>query len=118
DAERRSRRTAHPSTSVAWSHRPAMAWTARAEQSPGVSTLRSGGSRCHRPGMPNYLVESYLADSPAAVEQSRQRAVRTAELGQGVRYVRTTFLPDDETVLHVFEAPSPEAITRAGSLAG
>ena len=68
--------------------------------------------------MPNYLVESYLANSPAAVEHARQRALRTAELGDGVRYVRTTFLPDDETVLHVFEAPSPEAITRAGSLAG
>ena len=67
--------------------------------------------------MPNYLVESYLADSPAAVEQARQRALRTAELGQGVRYVRTTFLPEDETVLHVFEAPSAEALTRAGMLA-
>src|SRR5206468_9500483 len=67
--------------------------------------------------MPNYLVESYLADSPAAVEQARQRALRTAELGDGVRYVRTTFLPEDETVLHVFEAPSADALTRAGRLA-
>jgi len=26
-----------------------------------------------------------------------------------IRYVRTTFLPGDETILHVFEAPSAEA---------
>ena len=67
--------------------------------------------------MPNYLVESYLANSPAAVEHARQRALRTAELGEAVRYLRTTFLPEDETVLHVFEAPSAEALTRAGQLA-
>jgi hypothetical protein len=34
-----------------------------------------------------------------------------------VRYVRTTFLPGDETVLHVFEAPSAGALARAGRLA-
>jgi hypothetical protein len=67
--------------------------------------------------MPNYLVESYLADSAAAVEQARERARRAAELGEGVRYIRTTFLPEDETVLHVFEARSLEALTHAGRLA-
>jgi hypothetical protein len=67
--------------------------------------------------MPNYLVESYLADSAAAVEQARERARRAAELGEGVRYIRTTFLPEDETVLHVFEARSLEALTSAGRLA-
>ena len=37
-----------------------------------------------------------------------------AELeGAGVRYVRTTFLPGDETVLHLFEASSSEALVRA-----
>ncbi len=64
--------------------------------------------------MPNYLVESYLADSPNAVEEARKRAERAADVGSGVRYLRTTFLPGDETVLHVFEAPSAEALDEAG----
>ncbi len=58
--------------------------------------------------MPSYLVESYLADSETALENARGRARRTAELGAGVRYVRTTFLPGDETILHLFEAPSAD----------
>ena len=67
--------------------------------------------------MPTYLVESYAADSPAALEEARARAQLTAELGQGVRYVRAAFLPGDETLLHVFEAPSAEALGQAGELA-
>jgi hypothetical protein len=58
-----------------------------------------------------YLVESYAASG--AVEEQHERAIRTAELGTGVRYVRTTFLPAEETVLHVFEATSPEALREA-----
>ncbi len=62
--------------------------------------------------MPSYLVESYAAD--AGVADARARARRAAEVGAGVRYVRTTFLPGDETVFHVFEAPSIEALREAG----
>ena len=65
--------------------------------------------------MPRYVVESYATGQE--VEQARERARRAAELDPGVRYVRTTFLPGDETVLHVFEAPSAEALDRAGRLA-
>ncbi len=64
--------------------------------------------------MPSYLVESYLPATPAAVETARAQARRTAELGTGVRYVRTTFLPGDETILHLFEAPSAAALDEAG----
>ena len=64
--------------------------------------------------MPSYLVESYLADSPNAVEEARERAERAADFGADVRHLRTTFLPGDETVLHVFEAPSAEALDEAG----
>jgi hypothetical protein len=67
--------------------------------------------------MPNYLVESYVADSPAALEEARRRARRTAELGSSVRYLRTTFLPGDETVMHLFEAPSADAVEQAGQAA-
>lgn len=62
--------------------------------------------------MPSYLVESYAAND--GVEDARKRARVAAELEAGVRYVRTTFLPEDETVFHLFEAPSLEALRRAG----
>jgi hypothetical protein len=63
--------------------------------------------------MPSYLVESYGA-GPAAVDDARERARLAAELGDGVRYLRTTFLPGDETILHLFEAPSASAVDEAG----
>jgi hypothetical protein len=47
----------------------------------------------------------------------REQAERAALLGWGVRHVRTTFLPADEVALHLFEAPSLAALTRAGRLA-
>jgi hypothetical protein len=62
--------------------------------------------------MPRFLVESYTSGS--AVSASRERALLTARLGSGVTYVRSTFLPGDETVMHVFEAPSAEALGEAG----
>jgi len=31
-----------------------------------------------------------------------------------VRYIRTTFLPDDETLVHLFETPSVEVLDDAG----
>jgi len=65
--------------------------------------------------MPRYLVESYAAKG--VVDDQRERARRTAELGDGIRYLRTTYLPTDETVLHLFVAPSAEALDRAGRLA-
>jgi hypothetical protein len=61
--------------------------------------------------MQSYLVESYAANS--RVEDQRERAQLAAEVGTGVRYIRTTFLPDDETLLHVFEAESAEAVREA-----
>jgi hypothetical protein len=70
-----------------------------------------GGERAAR----SYLVESYA--SAVTVAEARSRARRTAELGTGVRYVRTTFLPEDQTILHLFEAPSVEALGTAGRLA-
>jgi len=70
---------------------------------------RLGGrrwARCDRRRVPSYLVESYLTDSRAAVDEARERARSLTDEDVGVRYLRTTFLPGDETILHVFEAPS------------
>jgi hypothetical protein len=62
--------------------------------------------------VPRYLVESYAVE--AAVEEACQRARLAAQEDAGVRYVRTTFLPEEETVFHVFEAPSASALESAG----
>jgi hypothetical protein len=67
--------------------------------------------------VPIYLVESYGAKHGDAFAEARERAQRAAQLGIDVRYVRTTFLPEDETLLHIFEAPSVEALRDAGVLA-
>lgn len=63
--------------------------------------------------MPSYLVESYLPRS------ARERALAAggrvlaacealARDGTPARYVRTTFVPEDETCFHVVEADSAE----------
>jgi hypothetical protein len=64
--------------------------------------------------MPQYLLEAYVPDAKSALGDAREAAERTAELGEGIRHIRTTFLPDDQLVLHVFEAPSAGALRRAG----
>jgi hypothetical protein len=68
--------------------------------------------------VPRFLVESYVAASPAAFADACERARLTARAAQGVRYVDTTYVPGDETVLHLFDAPSVEALEEAGRRAG
>jgi Protein of unknown function (DUF4242) len=77
--------------------------------------------------MPSYLVETYapklhVNEARAAGRRARAAAEQLSEEGARVRYVRTTFLPDDETCFHVFEAASEdtvvEACRRAGIVAG
>jgi hypothetical protein len=100
-----------------------LSWSARGGtgrwrgQTVGKSRLSRQRYRCDRGPMPRYLVESYLIDSSAAVEDSRERARSVGDEGAGIRYVRTTFVPGDEVVLHMFEAPSPEALSKAGRIA-
>jgi len=68
--------------------------------------------------MPRFLVESYVADSSAAFDDARDRARSTAELGAGVDYVESTYVPGDQTVLHLFDAPSVALLEEAGRRAG
>jgi uncharacterized protein DUF4242 len=73
--------------------------------------------------MPRYLVEAYVPRSRAREARAAGRKARAAaeELvreGTRVRYVRTTFLPDDETCFHVFDAASEKAIVEACRRAG
>ncbi len=65
--------------------------------------------------MQSYLVEAYLPPFQADEARSAGRRARAAaeELsreGRAVRYVRTTFLPDDEMCFHVFEAASADVV--------
>lgn len=75
------------------------------------------GASCDARRVPTYLVETYGANHGDAFADARRRALRAGTLGSDVRYVRTTFLPAEETLLHVFEAPSPEALRSAAKQA-
>jgi Nickel responsive protein SCO4226-like len=73
--------------------------------------------------VPSYLVEAYVPrsraqDARAAGRRARVVAERLSREGLHVRYVRTTFVPDDETCFHVFEAASAEAVDEVCQRAG
>ena len=68
--------------------------------------------------MPKFLVESYVVATGSAFDDACVRARLTAEATAGVTYVHTTFVPEDETVLHLFDAPSAEELDAAGQRAG
>jgi hypothetical protein len=64
--------------------------------------------------MPSYLVESYLAraragELPTTTSLARRAAAAMRAEGISVRYLRSTFLAEDEVCLHFFDAPSVEA---------
>jgi hypothetical protein len=84
----------------------------------GVSRFRPGVPQAHRGRMPRFLVESYVAESTAAFDDARDRARLTVEHGADVQYVESTFVPGDQTVLHLFDAPSAALLEEAGRRAG
>jgi hypothetical protein len=67
--------------------------------------------------MPRYLLEAYIGDSATAQAEVVANAELVATLGTDIRHVRTTFVPEDQLALHVFEAPSAGALRRAGNRA-
>jgi hypothetical protein len=87
------------------------------------------GGRClpsrlsGRSPVQSYLVESFVPRARAAdVEEASRRArVAAGELsraGEAITYVRTTFLPEDETCFHVFEARSADVVEAVARRAG
>jgi Nickel responsive protein SCO4226-like len=65
--------------------------------------------------MPTFLVEAYMPRSHAkqaraAGERAQAAADELSHEGVSVHYVRTTFLPDDETCFHIFKAASAAAV--------
>jgi hypothetical protein len=69
--------------------------------------------------MKSYVVELRLptgdaTELAAAGERARTAAEQLSREGTAVRWVRSVYLPEEETCLLVFEAPTPEAVDRAG----
>ena len=69
--------------------------------------------------MQKYVMEVYLPRSRAhearvTGRRARAAAEELAHAGMPIRYVRTTYLPDDETCFHVFEAASIDIVEEAG----
>jgi hypothetical protein len=74
-------------------------------------------------GVKSYLVELHLPpdaadDLAAAGERARSAAEQLAREGTAVRWVRSVYVPEDETCLLVFEARTPDAVYLAGRRAG
>jgi Nickel responsive protein SCO4226-like len=68
--------------------------------------------------MAEFLVELYIArfDEAGAErhgEQARLAAEQLAREGTPIRYLRSIFVPDDETCFYVYEAASPDAVHEA-----
>jgi hypothetical protein len=69
--------------------------------------------------MKSYLVELHLpagdpTDLAAAGERARTAAEQLTREGTAVRWVRSVYLPEEETCLLVFEARTPDAVDQAG----
>jgi hypothetical protein len=72
--------------------------------------------------MPEFVVELYIARTDVATmrgaaRRARQAAQELTILGTPVRYMRSIFVPEDETCFLLYEAASPDdvrvAIARA-----
>ena len=73
--------------------------------------------------MAEYLLEVYVTRTDTkAVEDGTRRARAGAEAaaadGSIVRFVRSIFMPADDTCFFLYEADSPEAIREAARRAG
>jgi hypothetical protein len=73
--------------------------------------------------MHTYLAEAYLSrdgydDLPEAIARMRRAAADLTSDGHHVRYVRTIFVPEDETCFHLFEGVSVRAVEKASRRAG
>jgi hypothetical protein len=72
--------------------------------------------------MPNYCLELYLPGaSTSRIDEAAadaRRAAGASARSSRVRYLRTTYLADDETCLHFFEAASVEHVADAARRAG
>jgi len=69
--------------------------------------------------VPSYLVESFVprvrvGELDGLRSRAREAAEGLAREGSDVRYVRSSFVPEDEMWLLWFEAPTPALVGEAG----
>ena len=71
--------------------------------------------------MATYLLEAYQPATAGEIEAAAARleaaALELAQEGVAVRYVRSVFVPGDETALHFLEAPAAEVARRVSERA-
>jgi hypothetical protein len=73
--------------------------------------------------MPRYLLETYVSRADAAdlrdtIARIELAAHTLTTDGRAVGHVRSTFLPEDEVCLHLFEADSPALVEEVSRQAG
>jgi hypothetical protein len=79
----------------------------------------SGGARARTvERMAEFLIEVYVSRSDEATvqrdaKQARRAAEQVTREGTPVRFMRSIFVPDDETCFHVYEAASAECVREA-----
>jgi Nickel responsive protein SCO4226-like len=69
-----------------------------------------------------YLLETYVSRNggeavPACAERARRAAEQLTWQGTSVRFLRTVFVPEDETCFYLYEAASEEAVREAADRA-
>lgn len=68
--------------------------------------------------MPSFILETYVTGlTPIELDELAERT-KHAATGTAVVHVRSYFVPEDEMCMHVFEAPSREAVEELASAAG
>jgi hypothetical protein len=84
-----------------------------------LPTFRREACRRSVDGVTVYLLEAYLGRSQSGELAGIAKRLRKAAQGQPVRYVRSTYVPEDETCFHYVEAHSvsaAEALARRAQL--
>jgi hypothetical protein len=69
----------------------------------------------------SFLLETYTPDAESgrrAAWELRTAAAALAREGSAVRYVRTTFLPGDETAFHLLEARERDTVVELSRRVG
>jgi hypothetical protein len=70
-----------------------------------------------------FVVEAYVSaaitDEPdLTIARTAAAVAQIAAAGEGIRYLRSIFIPEDETCLLVFEAESADIVRSTVALAG
>jgi hypothetical protein len=82
------------------------------------SRFRTHGPRPTLAAMVEFALELYVSRTDATAVRRNVELARTAAEGTSVRYLRSIFMPEDETCFLFFEASSAAAVGEIADLAG